>query len=156
MCVCTRVLQSNNCERVCVVCVSVLLPALCARVCWGVGGRGGSGTRFQPLTWFVLFRDVVLPSGVAVDVCLSEDDEASILCNSLEYWSEQKSINTVSQAAMQATQQQQKKTPRSDSKIYIYFNFCPFQLQKRPFLCAFLLHWFGYVYLRLAQENTIL
>lgn len=30
--------------------------------------------------------------------CLSANDEASILCNSFEYWSEQKSINTVSQA----------------------------------------------------------
>lgn len=85
---------------------------------------------------------------------MSEDDEASILCNSFEYWRELKSINTVSRATTQATRQTQKKKPTLFWLKNIFF--ARFSCKKnRPFLCAILLRWFCYVYLRLAQENTI-
>lgn len=82
-----------------------------------------------------MFRDVVLPSGAAAAVCLSvlcpaclsAEDEASIPCNSFEYWSGQKSINTVSQATMKATHPGLFRL-KNDS----YYFFLPFSVAKTP------------------------
>lgn len=107
--------------------------------------------------WSLLFRDVVLPSGAAAAVCLSvlcaaclsAEDEASIPCNSFEYWSGQKSINTVSQATMQATNPGLFRL-KNDS-YYFFIFFALFSCKN----ARFFVRWFCYVYLRLAQENTI-
>lgn len=95
----------------------------------------------------MLFRDVVLPSGAAAAVCLSvlgaaslsAEDEASVPCNSFEYWSGQKSINTVSQATMQATQKNKTKTNPacSDSKMILAFFFAHFRRNNARLLVRF-------------------